>query len=47
MTVADVLAVLAEFGCALPMCANDIDGDNAVTVSDVLLVLSAFGTDCS
>ena len=47
MTVQDVLSVLAEFGCALPMdCANDVDGNNAVTVSDVLLVLSAFGAEC-
>ena len=41
MTVADVLAILAEFGCTLPTdCSNDVDGDDAVTVSDVLLVLS-------
>ena len=47
VTVADVLAILAEFGCTLPMeCTNDVDGDDAVTVSDVLLVLSAFGADC-
>ena len=47
VTVQDVLSVLAEFGCALPMdCANDVDGNNAVTVSDVLLVLSAFGAEC-
>ena len=47
VTVADVLAILAEFGCTLPTdCSNDVDGDDAVTVSDVLLVLSAFGADC-
>ena len=47
VTVADALAVLAEFGCALPVeCTTDVDGDSAVTVSDVLLVLSAFGSDC-
>ena len=47
ISVADVLAVLSEFGCVGDMCEYDIDGDNAVTVSDVLLVLSAFGTSCS
>ena len=25
----------------------DVDGDDAVTVSDVLVVLSAFGASCS
>ena len=29
------------------MCEYDIDGDSAVTVSDVLVVLSAFGASCS
>ena len=47
ISVADVLAVLSEFGCTGEGCSYDIDGDNAVTVSDVLLVLSAFGTSCS
>ena len=47
VTVADVLAILAEFGCTLPTdCSNDVEGDDAVTVSDVLLVLSALGADC-
>ena len=47
VSVADVLAVLSEFGCTGYMCEYDIDGDSAVTVSDVLVVLSAFGASCS
>ena len=47
VSVADVLAVLSEFGCAGEACLYDVDGDDAVTVNDVLLVLSAFGTSCS
>jgi len=47
VSVADVLAVLSEFGCVGEACLYDIDGDDAVTVSDVLAVLSAFGTSCS
>ena len=46
ISVADVLAVLSEFGCANTTCLYDIDGDDAVTVNDVLLVLSAFGNPC-
>lgn len=46
ISVADVLAVLSEFGCANTSCLYDVDGDNAVTVSDVLMVLSAFGNPC-
>ena len=46
VSVADVLAVLSEFGCEFTGCQNDADGDNAVTVSDVLAILSAFGSDC-
>ena len=46
ISVADVLAVLSEFGCTGADCQYDIDGDNAVTVSDVLMVLSAFGDSC-
>lgn len=47
ISVADVLAVLSEFGCEGTACQYDIDGDEAVTVTDVLVLLSAFGTDCS
>ena len=46
ISVADVLAVLSEFGCA-ESCVYDVDNDGAVTVNDVLVVLSAFGTSCS
>ena len=46
ISVADVLAVLSEFGCANTNCLYDIDGDSNVTVNDVLMVLSAFGNPC-
>ena len=45
ITVADVLAILSEFGCNVN-CLYDVDGDNAITVSDVLLILSTFGELC-
>ena len=45
ITVADVLIVLGEFGCA-SNCSADVDGDGAVTVGDVLALLSAFGEMC-
>ncbi len=45
ITVADVLAILSEFGCTLN-CLYDVDGDNSITVSDVLLILSTFGDTC-
>ena len=45
ITVADVLAILSEFGCSLN-CSFDVDGDNAITVSDVLIILSTFGELC-
>ena len=45
ITVADVLAILSEFGCSLN-CSFDVDGDNAITVSDVLVILSTFGEQC-
>jgi hypothetical protein len=44
-TVADVLAILSEFGCILN-CQYDVDGDANVTVSDVLDILAAFGEIC-
>lgn len=46
VSVADVLAVLSEFGCSGTTCLYDLDNDNAVTVADVLQVLSAFGVPC-
>ena len=27
-------------------CEGDVDGDDAVTVADILLVLAAFGQPC-
>ena len=45
ISVADILAVLAEFGCT-SNCASDVDGDGNVIVSDVLALLAAFGQDC-
>tara|TARA_B100000767_G_C19760631_1_gene534993 strand:+ start:403 stop:2880 length:2478 start_codon:yes stop_codon:yes gene_type:complete len=44
-TVADVLAILSEFGCILN-CQYDVDGDASVTVGDVLNILAAFGEIC-
>ena len=45
VTVADVLAILGEFGCTSE-CSADVDGDGSVTVGDILSVLSAFGQPC-
>jgi hypothetical protein len=45
ITVADVLLVLSEFGC-VSGCTADVDGDTYVNVSDILLLLAAFGTAC-
>ena len=45
ISVADVLQVLGEFGCAAT-CTNDVNGDGAVTVADILAILSAFGSSC-
>jgi hypothetical protein len=40
-----VLEILGQFGCAMN-CFADVDADGAVTVSDVLSVLSVFGEPC-
>ena len=45
ITVADVLAILSEFGCT-SNCSYDVNGDNSITVSDVLDILSTFGDIC-
>ena len=45
ITVADVLAILSEFGCTLN-CSYDVNGDTSITVSDVLDILSTFGDLC-
>ena len=40
-----MLALLADFGCELT-CDSDLDADGAVTVSDVLALLTLFGEEC-
>ncbi len=45
VTVADVLTLLSEFGCASG-CANDVSGDGQVTVSDLLALLGGYGASC-
>ena len=45
VSVADVLAVLSEFGCTAT-CTFDVNADGNVNVTDVLQLLSAFGADC-
>ena len=45
VTVADMLAVLSEFGCT-QSCASDVNADGVVTVTDVLALLGLFGTPC-
>ena len=45
VTVADILAMLAAFGC-LTDCMGDVDGDGSVTVQDLLVLLGEFGSTC-
>ena len=45
ITVGDVLAVLADFGC-LTDCEADVNGDGLVTVADILAMLGGFGSLC-
>lgn len=45
ITVADVLALLGQFGCTVN-CTADVDGDGFVTVADVLAVLAVFSNIC-
>ena len=40
-----MLEILGQFGCDIN-CFADVDADGAVTVSDVLSVLSVFGEPC-
>jgi hypothetical protein len=42
--VADLLTMLAEFGCT--GCMTDMDGDGTTDTSDMLNFLSMFGVDC-
>jgi hypothetical protein len=39
------LLILSEFGC-ISGCTTDINGDGLTTVSDLLELLSVFGTAC-
>jgi hypothetical protein len=43
--VSYVLLLLGDFGCT-DNCTADVDGDGSVGVSDVLLLLAAYGEDC-
>ena len=45
VTVADMLMMLSEFGCA-QSCTSDLNGDGLVTVNDLLGLLGLFGTPC-
>ena len=45
VTVGDLLAILAEFGCTSE-CTTDLNGDGSTTVADLLLLLSVFGSTC-
>jgi hypothetical protein len=45
VSVADMLVVLSEFGCA-QSCTADVNFDGVVTVTDVLALLGLFGTPC-
>ncbi|HBS19553.1 MAG TPA: hypothetical protein DEA66_01795 [Flavobacteriales bacterium] len=45
ITVADVLELLADFGCTSD-CSADLNGDGATNVNDILQLLAAFGNDC-
>ena len=41
----DTLLIFSQYGC-LSACDTDVTGDGAVTISDVLAVLSVFGEVC-
>ena len=45
VTVADILELLADFGCTAN-CDADLNGDGATNVNDILQILAAFGSDC-
>jgi hypothetical protein len=45
VSVEDMLFLLSDFGC-VSNCAADVDLDNAVTIADLLQLLSAFGEPC-
>ena len=45
ISVADILALLADFGCTSG-CEADLNGDGATNVNDILQILAAFGGQC-
>ena len=45
VTVADILLLLADFGCT-SNCEADLNEDGATNVNDILQILAAFGSDC-
>ena len=45
ISVADILALLADFGCTSD-CDADLNGDGATNVNDILQILAAFGGQC-
>ncbi len=45
ITVADILELLADFGCTSG-CDADLNGDGATNVNDILQILAAFGNNC-
>ena len=42
---ADILMMLSQYGCEND-CSADIDGDDAVSVSDIIALLAVFGQTC-
>ena len=45
VTVADILELLADFGC-ISECSGDLNADGATNVNDILQILAAFGGPC-
>ena len=45
ISVADILELLADFGCTAN-CDADLNGDGATNVNDILQILAAFGGQC-
>jgi len=41
----DMLFILSQYGCTVN-CSADVDGDDAVSIADILAVLSLFGLNC-
>ena len=46
VTVADVLFLLAEFGCTSE-CTADLNDDGMVSISDLLILLSFYSETCA